>query len=91
MPLCGVPALRDALRSPEGHPDPCISPSKRTPSRCHPQQRVMGGRPERICYNGRYMMNKVGKVLVAAFLCLLAILGVIRWMASKMIVVPPGL
>ena len=52
---------------------------------------LMGGVPERICYNGRYMMNKVGKLLVAAFLCLLAILGVIRWMASKMIVVPPRL
>ena len=35
------------------------------------------------------MMSKWAKVLMTAFLSLLAILGIVRWMEAKMIVVPP--
>ena len=50
----------------------------------------MGGGPERDLLQWMHMVNKVAKVLVAVFLCLVAILSlVIHWMGTKMIIVPP--
>ena len=91
MPLCVVSSVRDALSSSRRASRPVHQPLKEPRAGAILSNGSWAEDRSGICYNGRHMVNKIAKVLAAAFLCLLAVLGVILWMASKMIVVPPGL